>query len=275
MLNRIVFRMLPAVVALAVGAGLWSGLGAEGEVMFSYRYEVGQSDAFKLKFNMELETMGFARTQFVDMEVTEICVGVTEDLFKMEMRFDKVESSVMFFEKLQEDKMGENLTGQSVSYEVNRHGKVDKIQDVGVIDGWAEIEQSVKQILQMWYPYLPGEGVAEGGNWADVDSSETDDMRTIANTKYLFKEPKKEKGRECAQVKADINFTMSGTQSTPMGVFQTDGRGEGKNEFFFDPETFAIVKSKGTLEIHMDMTPEAGGDGFVTTVNFEMQRELK
>lgn len=251
---------------------------AEDGVLLKYDYQKGTSFDHKVKFTQEISFGSFAFSQFMDLEVTEKCMGVTEDgKYQMEMVFNKVESSRMQFDKMVEDNSSETLVGQAVSYLLDEHGEVDKVNAMGYIENWEMISGNIIALIESWYPYLPAEKVASGGNWEEVKDKEDDGegLLITTNAVFSFEGTKKEKDRECVKITADISQKFEGINSTPMGDFNTDGEGKGEYEVLFDPSDSAIVKLKGKHEVKMDMTPESGkGDDVETTVNMEMEREL-
>jgi hypothetical protein len=271
--RRMLVAALATVVAIGFGATL---VGADEDVFLGYKFEEGYSKDYKVKFNQEIDYGGFAFSQIIDMEVTEKCVGSEEDLFLMEMVFNKVDAARMQFDNMEQDPNGERLVGQTVTFKVDSHGETSEMRPAGYIDGWDQIKEIVDRVVDNWYAYLPNEAVAKGGKWTKVDEPE-EELGLIVEGKadYVFKELKKEKGALCAKIEAKIENTLRGTQDTPAGVMTVDGGGTGDSEFFFCTTTSTIVKYKVKVEMKMDMTPEAGGDATETTVNVVMERAVK
>jgi hypothetical protein len=267
-----------AALSLCAAVAVAAATPAAGKaIQFQYQYEEGSSFKHKVKFTQEVWFGTFSRSQIVDLEVTEKCVGKTEDgKFKMEMVFNKVESSLMMFDQMQEDQLGAGLTGQSVSYIVDSHGEVSEIRAMGYIEAWERMSAAVEGLLNGWYAYLPAEEVAVGDGWTQNKTEEEEGLVTETEAEFTFEEMKEEVGRECGKVEAETELVISGTTNTPMGTFDAEGTGEGKFEFAFDPTALVVVKLKGKIEIKMDMTPSSGkGDKVETTVNIEMERELE
>lgn len=270
-------RSLPKVaVTLAIAALLVPAvLSADDSVIFGYDFEEGNTQDFKVKFTQETFFGSFSSSVFADMEITEKCVGVNEDgTYQMEILFNKVESSMMWMDKMQESSMGEELTGQTIGYTVDKNGEVDNIKALGYIESWRQYEGSMKQLVSGFYPYLPGEEISKGGEWEDSDENDEGGMHVTSSANYVFTEMKEEMGRKCAKVEAEIETGIGGVNTTPMGEYNAEGEGEGEAEFYFDPSESIIVKLKEKIEIKMDMTPVSGGDAIETTVSFEIEREL-
>ncbi len=271
--SRLLIAALAAVVVVILGAAL---VGADEEVFLGYKFEEGYSKDYKVKFNQEVDFGGFAFSQIIDMEVTEKCVGTEEDLYLMEMIFNKVDAARIQFDKMVEDPNGERLVGQTVTFKVDSHGVTSEMRPAGYIEGWDQMKKVVETVVDNWYGYLPNEVVARGGKWSKADEPEEESGMIVEGTAdYVFEEVKKEKGTLCAKIKAKLKNKLSGTQDTPAGTMNVEGGGSGDLEFYFCTETSTIVKYKVKVEMKMDMTPESGGDTTETTVNVVMERKVK
>jgi hypothetical protein len=251
-------------------------LHAQDKVHFGYVVEEGFTESYKIKFNQDTDLGFFVMRVFVDMEVTEKCIGVDDTGFLMQVTFDKVESSQMYQEKMSETPLAANLTGNSVTYHVDRHGEVTDIKAVGYIEGWASAEKIVEPVIESGYSYMPDEEVPKGGEWGkDAETEKTDQgMEVITTSVYTFKEMKEEKGRDCAKVEGKVENTITGQANTPQGPMTADGTGEGKFEMYFDPKTSRVVKVKTSMDIRMDLVPDSGGDPVETTITYSLEREI-
>ncbi len=267
---------LPAMIAMiAVAVSVPMELAADDSATFAYDFDEGHNQDYKVKFTQETFFGTYSSSVFADMEITEKCVGTTEDgKFKMEVTFNKVESSMMWMDKMQESQMGEALMGQSISFVVDGHGEVDGLKALGYIESWRQFEGSIKQLVDGFYPYLPGKEISKGENWENSKETDEEGMHVTSNAVYTFKEMKEVKGRNCAKVAAEVETGIGGVSTTPMGEYKAEGKGEGEGEYFFDPADGIIVKIKEKIEIKMDLTPVSGGDAVETTVSFEVEREL-
>ena len=272
--GRIFHRLwIPALILVLLVTP--RGLAANDTAMFTYDFDEGHNQDYKVKFTQETFFGTFSSSVFADMEVTEKCVGTTEDgKFEMEMTFNKVESSMMWMDKMQPSTMGDELTGQSISFVVDSHGEVDDIKALGYIESWRQFEGSVNQLVNGFYPYLPGKEISKDEEWENSTESDEEGMHVTSNAVYKFSEMKEEKGRNCAKIEVEIETGIGGINSTPMGEYQTEGSGEGEGEFYYDPADGIVVKIKEKIEIKMDMTPVSGGDAVETTVTFQVEREL-
>jgi hypothetical protein len=260
-----------AVVATAVPSGLEAGDSA----MFGYDFGEGHNQEYRVKFTQETFFGTFSSSIFADMEITEKCVGITEDgKFEMEITFNKVESSMMWMDKMQESSMGDELTGQSVGFVVDKHGEVEDIKALGYIESWRQFEGSVKQLVNGFYPYLPGKEIGKGDDWEHSKEQDENGMHITTAAVYTFKEMKEEKGRKCAKIEAESETGIGGISTTPMGDYESEGEGEGEHEFYFDPAEAIVVKLKGKIELKMDMKPVSGGETVETTVSYEIEKEL-
>jgi len=267
--------ILLAIGILAVTIAAPAPAPAEESVMFEYKFREGYNQDYKIKFSQEMYFGSFGMSFFSDLEVTFKCVGVTEDgKFNMEVVFNKVDASRMRGDRMEETKMGEQLTGQTVAFVVDAHGEVDDIKAMGYIEAWRQIERDIKTVIQAFFVYLPAEEVAKGENWENTDERNQEDLHITSRSEYEFKEIKDEKGRQCAQVKAKTEVGIGGVQATPQGDFKAEGEGEGETEFYFDVDDGIIVKLKDKMEIKMDMTPVAGGDGYEITRSYQIEVEL-
>jgi len=267
----IVIGLAAAAIATAPG-----GTPAQDGVLFEYEFEEGYVQQHKVGFKQEMFWGTFSRSAMFDMEITEKCVGVTEDgVFEMELVFDKVEASVMMFDRMQDSGMGEGLSGQAISYTVDKFGETNDVGAIGYIESWAQVEQLVTEIANQLYVYLPSQAHAEGDKWEFTDERDEDGMNITENWEYEFKEVSQAKGRDCAKVKAEVEFGVGGIASTPGGDFTMEGEGDGKYEFFFDGSEKLIVKLKGSIEVKSDMVPVSGsGDTIESTIIYEINREL-
>lgn len=269
-------RLVAVAIAAAVTAGAAPGAAAGEAVFLGYGFDDQYQQAYKVKFNQEVDTGNFAFSYLVDMEVTEKCVSAGDSLFLMEVHFDKVETARMQMDNMIEDPMGEKLTGQAVSFQVTRSGVVSDVKPVGYVDGWQQMERIVKPIFEGWYAYLPDAEVEPDGTWErDIGPKEESGLTVSGHSEYRFEQMKEEKGRECAKIKAKSTNTITGKQSTPMGVMNVDGSGKGEGELYFAIGSSTIVKFKTKVEMKMDMVPEGGGDTTGTAVAYSMEREVK
>ena len=95
-------------VAVAVLSLVTADTAADDGVHFVYEFSDGHTQQYKVNFKQEMFWGTFSQSAIIDMEVTEKCVGATEDGgFKMEIVFDKVEASVMMFDRMQETGIGD------------------------------------------------------------------------------------------------------------------------------------------------------------------------
>jgi hypothetical protein len=267
--------LVAALAVLAVLAPL-GVVDADEGVFLGYGFSEGHEQGYKVKFNQELDFGGYAFSQIVDMEVVEKCVGVEDSLFVMEMHFDKVESARMQSDNIVDDPMGERLTGNTVTFKVDKFGETSEMAPVGYIDGWDRMQKVVEAIVDNWYAYLPNKNVTAGETWARDEEPEEEGGLTIdSESSYEFKEIKKEKGRACAKIEGRSKNTIAGQQETQIGTMNVDGNGKGEAEFYFCMDSSTIIKYKAKYEVKMDMTPEAGGDATGTTVNIALEREVK
>ena len=268
------FKGLLLILGTAAALGLVGAVLADDAVMFGYKFEEGASHDYKVKFSQDVDYGGFAFEQFMDFEVTEKCVGVTEDgKFRMELLFNKVETSRMQYDKMEEDDSFDGLLGQSVSYAVDAHGSVTDVKAAGYVDNWPRIYPTILMMMQLWHAYLPGEQVEAGNGWEETTDKQDNGAGLLISTsaKFSFEEKKKEKDHECAKVKAEVAQKIEGNQAG----YKADGTGKGKFEFYFCPEGSVMVSLKSKFEIKMDMTPESGqGNDVETIVNIQMEREL-
>jgi hypothetical protein len=273
--TRVRWLVVLGLAAVALVAAPSSTPAADG-YHFAYDFEKGHVQQYKVNFKQEMFWGSFSRSAIVDMEVTEKCVGITEDgLFEIELVFDKVEASVMMFDRMQDSGIGEDLTGQSISFTLDKFGETNDVRAVGYIEAWSQIEQLVTEIANQFYVYLPAEDHAEGDKWEHTDERDEDGMNITENWEYEFKKAEPVKGRDCAKVKAKVNFGIGGIATTPGGDFTMDGEGDGEYEFFFDGAERLVVKVKGSIEVKSDMVPVSGsGEEIESTVIYEIEREL-
>jgi len=268
-------RLAKPLIIAAAAACLVVAVALAGDVHFSYHYPEDYSQGYKMKFNQEVSFGQFSMSEFVDMEVTERRVGVDEEgTLSMELTFDKVEASRVQFDNMVESPLGEQLTGQAVTYKLDKFGDVTEIEPAGYIDVWDDIHDRVEAFLM--YAYMPDKVVAQGESWSeDAKEEEDEGMKTVTTSAFTFKEMKKEKGLECAVVEGNIENVITGTNENPMGTFAVDGKGKGSIEMLFDPKTSAIVKLKGKMELNMNMVPEGAGQEVNTIVTIQMEKALK
>jgi len=262
---------LPLIlVALAVAA--WA---ADG-VNFSYRFQPGAAERHRVKVNTEADFGGMAMSQVADLEVSVKCVSAAEGRNVMQLTVDKADMSRTMFGNMEKDPTGEMLVGHAISFVVDGHGKVDEVAPVGYFEGWDQIKRFIDPVIKNWYVHLPGEVVAVGGEWTHDPPKETDEsgVEVTSHSVYKFKEMKKDKGRDLAQVSVDVENTMGGKSTTPAGVYDVDGKGKGKYEFSFDPATGAVAKFKGSIDVDMNLTPQTGGDPVATVMGYTIEREL-
>lgn len=248
---------------------------ADDTVVFKYKFKEGYSQDYKIKFSQDRYFGTYGTSFFSDLEVTVKCVGIEEaGNFKLEFVFNKVDASVMRGERMEENDTGAQLTGQTVSCVVSENGEVDDVKAVGYIEAWRQLEQDVTTVVKGFFAYLPAKEIAKGENWEHDDETTVQNLHVTSRSEYTYEETKKEKGRECAKVVAETEVGIGGVQSTPQGDYSAEGEGEGETEFYFDTVDGIIVKMKDKMEIKVDLTPVAGGDGFEVTRTYQIEVEL-
>lgn len=246
------------------------------EVTFAYEFKPGSVERHRVKLNQEADMGGMAMSNMADMQVSLKCVSGVEGKYAMEMKFDKVDVSTTMYGNAMVSPMGEQLTGQAITFDVDAKGVVSNIAPVGSIDGWDASKQLVEPVVDDWYPYLPGQAVAVGGSWKKEGETKTQagGTQTVTNSTYTFKAMKKEKTSDVAVVDVALDTKASGTAASPMGLFNVAGGGKGKFEVLFDPAKKRVVKVKGKFDLSMDMTPQDGGDVIETVFANNFEREL-
>ena len=255
---------------------LWAASAVAQEVKFAYDIKPESSERHRVKLNQEIDMGGNAMGHMVDMSVTLKCVSAADGKYGMEMKFDKVDVSMSMGGNVATNPIGEQMAGQSITFDVDATGDVTNIKPVGSFEAWDHVSQIVEPVVDAWYIYLPNKAVAVGGTWAKEGEKETQSTGTqsVTNSSYTFKAMKKEKARDVAVVEYVSDSKLSGATATPMGVFNTAGSGKGKFEVLFDPAQSRVVKFKGKIDLDMDMTPQAGGDIVEMVMANSFEREL-
>jgi len=246
------------------------------EVTFAYDFEPGASERHRVKLNQEMDMGGMAIGYLADMSVTLKCVSAADGKYAMEMKFDKVDVSTTMGGNVSANPIGEQLVGQAVTFDVDAIGDVSNIKPVGAFDAWDSAKQMVEPVIDRWYIHLPNQAVAVGGSWKKDGEKETQSSgsQIVTNSTYTFKAMKKEKGRDLAVIDQALDSKISGTTTTPVGIYTVDGSGKGKFEILFDPAQSRVVKFKGKIDVSMDMTPQAGGDLMQMIVANHFERQL-
>ena len=171
--------------------------------------------------------------------------------------------------------MGEAMTGQAVSFVLDKFGETDDISAMGYIESWNQLEGLVKALVDQMYIYLPDKPYGKGEKWEHTDEKDEDGLNITSLTEYSFKEWKEEKGRECAKVKAETELGIGGITTTPNGDYNMEGEGDGEYEFFYCRVDKIVVKMKGGIEVKSDMSPVSGSrDKIESTVLYEIEKEL-
>jgi hypothetical protein len=246
------------------------------EVRFAYDFKPGASERHRVKLNQEMDMGGMAIGYLADMSVSLKCVSGADGKYSMEMKFDKVDVSTSMMGNVSANPIGEQLVGQAITFDVDASGDVNNIKPVGAFDAWDTAKQLVEPVIDRWYIHLPNQAVAVGGSWKKEGEKElqSSGTQTVTNTTYTYKAMKKEKGRDVAVIDQAQDSKISGVATTPMGIFNVDGSGQGKFEILFDPAQSRVVKFKGKIDVSMDMTPQAGGDLVQMIVANHFEREL-
>lgn len=246
------------------------------EVTFAYKFEPGASERSRVKLNQEVTMGQMAVSNIADMEVTVKCVSTAEGKYAMEMKFDKVDVSMSMMGNTSASPLGEQITGQTISFTADANGNVTDVKPVGVFDAWDSASQLVTPVVEGWYPHLPNKAVAVGGQWEKKGEKESDasGTETLTNASFKFKEIKKDKGGDVAVVEETLDTAITGNSATPMGTYAVMGAGKGKTEFAFDPAKSRVARIKGKIDIEMDMTPQSGGDPVKTVVINHVERNV-
>ena len=260
-----------------------AALTAADAVHFVYKYSPGYSQDFKGEFGSEQNFYGRNLVTLVEMEFTETCVEVFGDtLYKMELSFNEVSSSMRMNDNLMPNQMDEALKGQTVSYNVDKYGKVSDLKAKSYITGWRQLSQMLNNVIGGWYPRLPDDSVEPGNSWKDERTEypeEAQGMEVQSITTYKFKEIKKEKGRLCAKVEGEEKSIISGKTVNNFGEFNTDGKSKTKFEFMFDPDGVGIVKFKATMQMDVKMIDASDSPGkkedTESHMSYEVKKEIK
>lgn len=261
----------------ALAVALTAATAVAQEVSFAYRFEPGTAERYRVKLNQEVEMGSIAVGNLADMEVSLKCVSGAEGKYAMQMTFDKVDVSSSMMGTVTPSPLGEQLMGQSITFDVDASGDVSHIKPVGTFEAWDTAKQLVEPVVDSWYVYLPSKPVAVGGTWKKDGEKETQSSgtETVTNASYAFKAMRKEKGRDVAVLEQLLDTDIGGMTATPMGTFAVAGGGKGKFEILFDPAKSRVVKLKGKVDLAMDMTPQAaGGDVVKTVVTNHVERDL-
>lgn len=236
------------VVLFAVFLIFPAAAAAEGTVKLAYNFEAGYSQKYKCEYSQSQDFYGMNYVILIEMEITESCVEVMGDTaYKMEVVFDEVSSSMTMNDKLMQNNFDEAFKEQTVSYQVDKFGEVSDVKAKSYIEGWRQYGEIVKMALGGCYPQLSDKTVKEGEKWEEDTTENPEDnpgLEVTTNIAYEFKELKKEKGRECAEIHTKAKSTFQGLVITPQGELNTDGEAETEAEFFFDVEGGGIVKLK-------------------------------
>lgn len=246
------------------------------EVTFAYDFKPGSVERHRVKLNQEADIGGMTMSHMADMQVSLKCVSGAEGKYTMEMTFDKVDVSSTMYGSATVSPMGEQLTGQVVTFDVDAGGNVSNIAPVGSFEGWDASKQLVEPLVDDWYPYLPSQAVAAGASWKKEGETKTvaGGAQTVTNSTYTFKAMKKEKGGDVAVVDVAPDTKASGTAATPAGIYAVTGGGKGKFEVLFDPAKKRVVKVKGKWNLSMNMTPQDDGDVVEAVYGSNFEREL-
>lgn len=269
-------KKIPAMVIVLI-AGVLAVPAIAGEsVRFSYLFRQGSEQAYKISFNQDIDAGAFTMNRFADFQVVEKCVAVSDSNSTMEMTFVKVESSRRFGETLQDDKMGTDLTGKKVRYTVNADGGVDNVTSVGYIEGWSKMTQILTPVIESGYVFLPDTNIAVGNSWDRKNFTQKvgGGLSSVTSVEFLFKEMKKEKGRECARVTGNRHSTMAGKLQLGAKSADASGKSTGKFEFYFDPATSMIVKLKSKVEATIALTDDEG-QAHESTFSYNIEREIR
>jgi hypothetical protein len=266
-------KMMITGMCVALLSGVAS---AAGEVMFTYKFEPGAAQHYRLKINTEMEMSGMEASQVADMTVTVTCGSAKKDTYAMTLRFDKAEASNVIAGNMQADPLAAQMVGKTVTFDVDIHGTVTAITPGPNFDAWPQVQQVVEPTLKNWYVYLPAKAVPVGGEWKrdNFRDKSAAGSEFVSNEHFKFREVKKDKGRDLAVVDEDVTTDVGGSTETPVGVFDVKGKGKGKFEFNFDPARGAILYFKGTMNTDIDMTPQAGGLPMKTSVANHIERQL-
>lgn len=269
MIRRVLFTVISV-------CGVLMALQASAqEVLFTYKFEAGSSERYRVKLSQELDFGGNAINQISDLEVTLKCLSVTDGKAKMEMIFDKADMMREMFGSQSADPLAEALAKHGVTFIVDQTGDVTDVQQSGAYEHWDQVQSFVEPVVKGWYVMLPNKPYAPGATWEDTHKDKSADGTDVTMiTHFKYKENKKEDGRDCASVVGDAQTRASGNSVSPMGTFSVDGGGKGKVEYLFDPVAQIVVKLKAKMNVDMTLTPAAGGDNIGTSVTYQLEREL-
>ncbi|MFH1756143.1 MAG: hypothetical protein ABIA59_10635, partial [Candidatus Latescibacterota bacterium] len=220
----------------------------------------------------------------VEMEVTESCIEVVGDsLFKMEIVFDEMSSSMTMNDNLRPNTFDEAFKGQTISYEVDKFGEVSKVKARSYIEGWRQFGETVNMVIAGFYPSLPDKAVKLGEKWNEEKTENPDDdpgLEVTSKISYKFMEMKNEKGKDCARIESESESTFAGIITNSYGKFNTNGSSKSKSEYYFNPAGGGIVKFRAKTETDAKMKKEAASPGekdeeHETHMSYEIKKELK
>jgi hypothetical protein len=268
------FFLLAAIATAALV--LPSGAPADDAVYFAYDFGDGYNQRYEISFSEERAAGNYSMTSIFDLEITEKFIGVNDDgKFEIEIVFDKVDASVMLFDQMRETHIGEQLTGQSIGFLLDKNGEHSELKALGYIESWEQHKGTIEMFVGMFYVPLPGKGYAKDDKWEYTDEQDNNGLNTTTRSEYHFKEMKKEAGHDCAKVTIETEVGLGGILETPGGDFETEGEGEGESEFYFDSANGLVVKLKSKIEVNLDLTPVTGkGEVQQVTNTYEIERKL-
>jgi hypothetical protein len=226
-------------------------------VMFRHAFETGESQRYKIKRGMEYSYRGRALEYYVDLEVTEKCVGVSGGVYSIELTFDKVDGFSLVRDEMVPYEEVNGMEGQTISYSVNRRGRVENIRQETMVADWPTTKYFIQRIIHRWYAGFPNKECVKGETWVNANTDTTDGIIWTNDGANEFKGMKKKKGKKCARIlhKSElVSKSLSGARPPTERYVR-------KMDYYVDAETCRLVKLKGNVEVIGMWFAGAGGRG--------------
>jgi hypothetical protein len=201
-------RRFTAVVVLLFSCGCANKAAIETakpveSVLLKAKFVPGDTTLYKQSTvsNMTMEMRGVS--QAIDMNIeTELLYVVkdTGEVTKMDIVFNKVESSVKVGDNVSKSKEANTLQGQTITLNMDRKGKVSKIEGLEGIDYFRKSIGKPEQQFGSQFDFLPDKEVKTNDSWK-VESD-------IQKTTYTFAGVENREGFECAKIsiKGELNI---------------------------------------------------------------------
>ncbi|MDD5528511.1 MAG: DUF6263 family protein [bacterium] len=202
--------------------------------------------------NMTMEMKGIS--QVIDMNIETELMHVVKDtgeVTKVDIVFNKVESSVKVGDNVTSSKEANTLQGRTITLNMDRKGKVSKVEGIEGIDYFRKSIGKPEQQFGSQFDFLPNKEVKTNDSWT-VESD-------IQKTTYTFTGTENKEGFDCAKIsiKGELNVEKPLEMPGVTAKIKLKGTFTGNNWFAVKEGKLIASKISTSMEGEQEIQKES------------------